>query len=153
VSAPSKRGPTRDNLLMKAMGADPPYRFDPEPPDQYHWVFNHATTSREVLKAWVKMNTVALGRHSPFCIDEHGRILGILDLMAATGWGRKYAEEVLRDAEKDGIIRRDPEIRSVGNGTHNAKVRRIWLCAKIKDAYARNATGDSKGVDGSSTTS
>ncbi|HUO33001.1 MAG TPA: hypothetical protein VMU80_27555 [Bryobacteraceae bacterium] len=119
---------TRDNLLMKAMGADPPYRYDPEPPRQYLWDFRHAKTSREVLKAWVKMGTVALGRHSPFVIDAHGRAQGIDDLIAATGWGRKHAERELFEAERDGIIRRDPELRGKSG---KKRVRRIFLRADV----------------------
>jgi hypothetical protein len=135
-----KHPPNRDNLLMKKMGADMPYRYDAFPPHHYLFAFRHAQTAREKTMSWCYMGTIALGRNSPFVVDEHGNALDVIDLAAACWWSIKMAERQLLSAEEDGLLRRDPEIR--GKRRDEVK-RRIWVCAKVG-----LATVDSKGVTG-----
>ena len=123
---------TLDNLLMKGMGADPPYRYDPYPPDQYLFVCRHGRTARERLMGWVCMGTIAIGRNSPFVVNELGQSQDVEDLATFFGWGMKHAEAELYSAECDGVITRDPEIR--GRRRDQIK-RKIYLSAKIELAH------------------
>ncbi len=70
------------------------------------------------LVAWVKSKTVALGHHSPYCVDEHGQALNVQHLATELGWHRKNAEAALREACQKGLVRVDQQ-------------RRIWLCANV----------------------
>jgi hypothetical protein len=128
---------TRDNLLMKKCGADFPYRYDGFPPDHYLFAARHGTP-HEKLMATVYASTIAIGRNSPYMVDDEGNPMDVEDIAAKRGWGIKYAEGELLDAELDGLIRRDPEIRGK---TRKEVKRKIWLCAKVAFAHT-----DSKGV-------
>ena len=128
---------TIDNLLMKKCGADFPYRYDGFPPDHYLFQGRHAKTAREKTMAWAYMGTIALGRNSPFVVDEYGNARDVEDLAVFYSWGIKMAEGELLSAERDGLLHRDAPI--VGKTRGQVK-RRIWISAKVALAHA-----DSKG--------
>jgi hypothetical protein len=125
---------TRDNLLMKRMGAQAPYRYDPLPPDVYLAIYRDETNEAWLRAlAWVLMGTIAVGRNSAFVVDEYGRALDVVGLAAAMSWGIKHAEATLLELERRGFVKRDPPLTLTGQRRAEV-VRRISL-------NAINATG------------
>lgn len=138
---------TRDNLLMKKMGAELPYRYDPLPPAIYLAIYRDETNPGWLRAlAWVLMNTIAIGRNSPWAVDEYDRSLDVTDMAAALGWGKKWAEENLLDLETRGFVKRDPPI---WGKTREKAIRRIHLNAynafASSSPFGGNCFDDSKG--------
>jgi hypothetical protein len=126
----------RNSDQMKRMGS-PTGAYDPFSPDWWRWALYFSRNPTDVLVAMVVSKTVAFGHHwSAFAVDQHNREMTLRELAEDLerirpdqSWhDQKYYERVMRAAEEEGRLHRDP----YRPGGIEIARRRVFLNAVIE---------------------